>query len=67
MAKKETVKKKDGCIKAAGQTFTKEQLKASKKFAKRKDLIEILMEDNKQYSIPEVEERIKTFMEGKVG
>lgn len=67
MAGKEKLKKEESVnSKTAGQLFLKEQLRASEKFSNRKDLIEILLEDQKQYSIPEVEEIIEEFMKGKV-
>lgn len=67
MAEKETTKKKDsGNMKTSEQVFSKEQLKNSKKFANRKDLIEVLLEEGRQYSISEVEEKIEKFMKGKV-
>ena len=67
MAGKEKLKKEESVnSKTAGQLFLKEQLRASEKFSNRKDLIEILLEDQKQYSIPEVEEIIEKFMKGKV-
>lgn len=46
--------------------FSKEQLKASRKYANRKDLLEILLEENKQYSTADVDEMIQKFMKGKV-
>lgn len=45
--------------------FSKEQLKASKKFANRKDLVEILLDDNKQYSVTAVENMVEKFMKGR--
>lgn len=67
MAEKETTKKKDsGNMKTSEQVFSKEQIKNSKKFANRKDLIEVLLEEGRQYSISEVEEMIEKFMKGKV-
>lgn len=44
--------------------FTKEQLKRSQKFANRKDLLEILLEDGEQYPIAKVEQVITKFMKG---
>jgi len=46
--------------------FTKEQLKASQKFANRKDLLEVLLEDGKKYPVAKVEQMIDKFMKGKV-
>ena len=50
--------------KTAEMLFTKEQLKRSQKFANRKDLLEILLEDGKQYPIAKVEQMIAKFMKG---
>lgn len=52
--------------KSAECVFTKEQLKASQKFANRKDLLEVLLEDNKKYPVAKVEQMIEKFMKGKV-
>lgn len=46
--------------------FSKGQLQASKKFANRRDLLEVLLEDDKQYSISAVEGMVEKFMKGKV-
>ena len=46
--------------------FTKEQLKTSAKYANRRDLLESLLEDGKEYAIVTVDEMIKKFMKGKV-
>lgn len=46
--------------------FTKEQLKCSQKFANRKDLLEVLLEDGKQYPVAKVEQMIAKFMKGDV-
>ncbi len=50
--------------KTAEMLFTKEQLKRSQKFANRKDLLEILLEDGEQYPIAKVEQVITKFMKG---
>lgn len=52
--------------KKAERVFTKDQLKASQKFAKRKDLLEVLLEDDKKYPVTKVEQMIEKFMKGKV-
>lgn len=46
--------------------FTKEQLKTSAKYANRRDLLESLLKDGKEYTIATVDEMIKKFMKGKV-
>lgn len=50
----------------AAVAFTKEQLAASKKYAKRRDLIGALLEDGKTYTTKEVDALIEKFMKGKV-
>lgn len=45
--------------------FSKKQFVESKRFAKRKDLVNVLLEENKTYSIVEVEDLIKNFLNGK--
>ena len=68
MAVRATINK-DGvneAVESNKRLFSKEQLKASRKFANRKDLLEILLEEDKQYSVAEVDEMIKKFMKGKV-
>lgn len=46
--------------------FNKEQLISSKKFMNNKDVLNALLEDNKEYSESEVNEIIENFMKGKV-
>jgi len=55
--KKETVKE---------STFSKEQLINSKKYKHRVDLLEVLLQDNKRYSISDVNKEIQKFMKGSV-
>ncbi len=45
--------------------FSKKQFVESKRFAKRKDLVNVLLEEDKTYSIVEVEDLIKNFLHGK--
>lgn len=52
--------------KTAEHLFSKEQLIASERFAGRRDLLEILLEEGKRYSISEVEKKVEKFMKGKV-
>lgn len=44
--------------------YTKDELKESEKFKNRRDAIEALLKDGVCYSIEEVEEIIREFMEG---
>lgn len=46
--------------------FTKNQLILSKKYSDRKDLLNVLLEDKKSYSIKEVDKLIDNFMKAKV-
>ena len=45
---------------------TKEQLAASKRYAKRRDLIMALLEPGKTYTLNEADRLIDGFMKGKV-
>lgn len=42
--------------------FTKEQILKSKKYATRKDILVVLLEDSKAYTIEEVDKAINDFM-----
>lgn len=46
--------------------YTKEQLLASKKYAARRDLLGVLLEDGKSYTEAQVQMVISDFMKGKV-
>lgn len=46
--------------------YTKEQLLASKKYATRRDLLGVLLEDGKSYTEMQVQMAINHFMKGKV-
>jgi hypothetical protein len=48
------------------KTFTKEQLLQSKKFMHQKDLINALLEDNKSYSLDDVDKILDNFLKGDV-
>lgn len=47
-------------------TFTKEQLMASKRFAARKDALKALLDDDTAYTIEQAENIIENYMKGKV-
>lgn len=47
-------------------TYTKDQILASKKYVKRRDLINALLDDGKEYTIEEVDEMMQKFLKGKV-
>lgn len=46
--------------------FSKEDLIRSKAYRHRRDLLDALLEDGKQYTIQEVENKINRFMKGAV-
>lgn len=46
--------------------FSKKQIINSKKFALNRDLLSGLLEDNKPYTLNEVEQKINEFKKGKV-
>ena len=52
--------------KEAIPTFTKDQLAASKRYAPLRDLVSVLLEDGKQYTLDEVDKKIEAFKKGKV-
>lgn len=43
------------------QKFTKQQLYESRRYAKRRDLVEALLDDGKQYSVKEVDSLIESY------
>ena len=57
MAKEKTEK-----VKTTESKFSKEQLLKSKKYSNRKDLLGVLLEDDKEYSFAEVDAEIDKFM-----
>lgn len=46
--------------------FSKNQLLKSKRFTDRRDILNALLTDDKEYTITETEEIIKSYMEGEV-
>lgn len=46
--------------------FNKEQIIRSDRYILNRDLLNVLLEENKQYSIKEVDDLISKFMKGKV-
>lgn len=58
MAKKTEVKKED--------TFTKNQFIHSKTFKPYRDALNVILDDQKKYTISEVEKLLTDFMKGKV-
>lgn len=47
-------------------SHTKEQILRSERYAKRRDLLSALLENDKQYTLEEVDTAIDKFMKGKV-
>ena len=46
--------------------FSKEQILASAKYSKRRDLVDALLKDNEKYTMETVDNMIEKFMKGKV-
>lgn len=46
--------------------YSKKQLVSSKKYASNRDLLQVLLEDNKSYTLKEVENKIKEFKKRRV-
>lgn len=47
-------------------TFPKDKLLLSMKYSNRKDLLNVLLKDDEEYSFEEVDKKIDEFMKGKV-
>lgn len=62
MAKKETA----AAPAQAEAAYTKEQLMGSKRYAARRDLVSVLLEDGRRYTLAEVDGKIEKFKKGKV-
>ena len=48
------------------QTFSKEQILASSRFADRRDIVDALLDEDKTYSIDAVDKLIENYMKGQV-
>jgi len=59
-------KKEETEVKLEKVTFSKNQILSSKKYRDRKDLINVLLKNDKSYSLDEVDDLIDKFMKGKV-
>lgn len=64
--KKTAAPKTDVKVRAAESVFSKEKLLASDRFGDRKDLLNVVLSENKDYTIAEAEQLINKFMKGKV-
>lgn len=58
--------KATAAAKPAAPTHSKEQLLRSNRYTNRRDLVGALLEDDKQYTLAEVDTAIDNFMKGKV-
>lgn len=58
--------KKENEIKKEDVKFTKEQILKSKKFKNRVDLIRVILQDDKSYTLEEVQKEIDKFMKRRV-
>ena len=56
---------KKGTIPTAGR-YTKAQLADAKRYRDRKDILSVVLEDDKEYNFEEAEEAINRFLKGKV-
>lgn len=63
-----TVKKTDkaGEPEKVGCLFSKEQLMAAERFKNRRDIVNALLQPDKQYTIAGVEQMIENYMRGQV-
>ena len=49
-----------------GAKYPKEQILRATRYAKRRDLLQVLLENNKTYTFEDVDDRIQKFLKGKV-
>lgn len=57
-----TKNKTDKTDKTTEALYTKEQILSSKKYSHRKDVLNVVLKDNQQYTLKEVDELIDNFM-----
>lgn len=60
-----TAKKEETTTKVVS-SFSKEQILSAVKFANRRDLLSVVLEDGKTYTVEDVQKEIDKFMKGKV-
>ena len=53
-------------VKETGKRFSKEQLLASERFRERRDIVDALLDNGRQYTVKDVEEAIGRYMKGRV-
>lgn len=56
-------KEKTPAVKAAETKYTKDALLASKKYHDQRDVLAVALEDGKEYSIAEADQKIQAFSE----
>lgn len=66
MAVKQTVEKEKKQTKKKENKFSKKQLRRSKAFIGRQDILEAVLSDDKDYTAKEAEQEILKYMKGKV-
>ena len=59
-----TAKKKTAAASASPVTFSKAKILTLQRYAKRRDLLFVLLEDGKNYTFDQVDTVIKNFMKG---
>lgn len=59
-------KENKGNKEVAVSTYSKEQIIGSKKFKSRVDVLKVILDENKAYTIADVENELNKFMKGKV-
>lgn len=62
---KEPEVKQDG-VKKTSVKYTKVQILASKRYEHRRDILNVLLKDNKEYTPEEIDSTLDKFMKGKV-
>ena len=62
MAKKKT----DTVMQEVVSAYSKEQILASKKYENRRDVLGVILKDNKEYTLEKVDSLLEEFMKGKV-
>lgn len=65
MAERKKAPVKSGTEKKENR-FSKQQLLASKRFRDRRDILETILADGKQYTVNEAKELMEKYMKGKV-
>ena len=61
-----TNKKVESNEKMQEPVYTKEQILDSKKYAHRRDILGVLLHDEKEYTVKEIDSLLEKFMKGKV-